>query len=393
MQITLRSISIALATAVAFVCIGCGGSVSPSSSQSVVITVQPVSQIVPISQTATFSVTATGTGPLSYQWSENGQAIAGATSASYTTPPIALVESGSTTVGTFQVTVRDASSSATSNNATLSAGPRSPKPGDLRYLQFEQVNLPGFMGTYGGASGNLGWVMYSIGNALGTPLWLGSNVTVSNVCEWHFSYYPLPPTMNNMAMYYQEGFLNYTTPAAYLQSVAAPYTVITSMDIQPQAYCQTIGVSWVESPQNAFDQRLEVISPAQIPAQVAQGGRASRIVTAASFDGSGNVYLLSYGWTGDTTTVYETQTYLVPPEQVRSMVTTLAANGYFISAFGGNDANGYILIGARVKGDTLPRATSINGVVAPNAGSAYFTPVVFLWEEYSGQESVFVWEQ
>jgi len=37
-------------------------------------------------QTASFSVAATGTAPLSYQWQKNGANIAGATSAGYTTP-------------------------------------------------------------------------------------------------------------------------------------------------------------------------------------------------------------------------------------------------------------------------------------------------------------------
>ena len=50
------------------------------------ITTQPASQTVTAGQTATFTVTATGTAPLSYQWQKNGAAISGATSSSYTTP-------------------------------------------------------------------------------------------------------------------------------------------------------------------------------------------------------------------------------------------------------------------------------------------------------------------
>jgi hypothetical protein len=61
---------------------GCGSGPTTPPSQAVLITVQPLSQIVPVGQTATFTVTATGTAPLSYQWSENGSAIPGATSAS-----------------------------------------------------------------------------------------------------------------------------------------------------------------------------------------------------------------------------------------------------------------------------------------------------------------------
>src|SRR5213075_1422776 len=50
------------------------------------ITTQPVSQTVTAGQTATFTVVAAGTAPLSYQWQKNGANISGATSASYVTP-------------------------------------------------------------------------------------------------------------------------------------------------------------------------------------------------------------------------------------------------------------------------------------------------------------------
>src|SRR5437773_12402091 len=60
------------------------------------ITTQPVNQTVTASQAATFSVTATGTAPLSYQWQKNGANIAGATSCSYTTPANTTADSGST---------------------------------------------------------------------------------------------------------------------------------------------------------------------------------------------------------------------------------------------------------------------------------------------------------
>ena len=43
------------------------------------ITTQPVNQTVTAGQTATFTVVAGGTAPLSYQWQKNGVNIAGAT--------------------------------------------------------------------------------------------------------------------------------------------------------------------------------------------------------------------------------------------------------------------------------------------------------------------------
>ncbi len=79
------------------------------------ITTQPASQSVKTGQTATFSVTASGTAPLSYQWQKNGVAIGGATSASYTTPATTAADNGVQ----FIVVVTNSVGSATSKPATL----------------------------------------------------------------------------------------------------------------------------------------------------------------------------------------------------------------------------------------------------------------------------------
>src|SRR5213075_3287362 len=79
------------------------------------ITTQPANQSVTAGQTATFTVTATGTAPLSYQWQKKGTAIAGATASSYTTPPTTSSDNGSQ----FTVVVSNTAGSVTSNAATL----------------------------------------------------------------------------------------------------------------------------------------------------------------------------------------------------------------------------------------------------------------------------------
>ncbi|MGB6429297.1 MAG: immunoglobulin domain-containing protein, partial [Candidatus Acidiferrales bacterium] len=60
------------------------------------ITSNPGNQAVTAGQTAAFSVSATGTAPLSYQWKMNGAAISGATSASYTVAATSTANSGET---------------------------------------------------------------------------------------------------------------------------------------------------------------------------------------------------------------------------------------------------------------------------------------------------------
>src|SRR5258705_6077154 len=76
---------------------------------------QPVSQTVTAGQTATFTVVANGTAPLSYQWQRNGSTIGGATAASYATPATTTADNGST----FSVVVTNSKGSLTSSAATL----------------------------------------------------------------------------------------------------------------------------------------------------------------------------------------------------------------------------------------------------------------------------------
>src|SRR5262249_38347764 len=60
------------------------------------IITQPASQTVTAGEEATFTVSATGSPTLTYQWQKNHVNIAGATSASYTTPVTATSDSGET---------------------------------------------------------------------------------------------------------------------------------------------------------------------------------------------------------------------------------------------------------------------------------------------------------
>ena len=79
------------------------------------ITMQPANQTVTVGQAATFSVTASGTAPLSYQWRKNTVNIGAATAASYTTPATSTADSGAK----FDVVVSNTVSSVTSSQATL----------------------------------------------------------------------------------------------------------------------------------------------------------------------------------------------------------------------------------------------------------------------------------
>ncbi len=78
------------------------------------ITAQPASQTVNAGQNVSFSVTASGSSPLSYQWLKNGAALGSATNA---TLNLAAVTASS--AGNYSVTVSNSAGAVTSATATL----------------------------------------------------------------------------------------------------------------------------------------------------------------------------------------------------------------------------------------------------------------------------------
>ena len=358
----------------------CGGRSSPAvQSGNVVIFEQPVSVAVPIGRAATFTAAAETTPsqvpvyPVAYQWSKNGVAIPGATASSYTTPTITLADNRTQ----YMVTASSGSNSVNSAVATLTAGARAPAIGDVRYLLLQQVTASGWP-TAGGV-GVFADEPEEDFNALGTPLPVGKPG-----CGWQYSYNFLPASMDGrFDMYYQEG--GNLPWSSYLNSLDAGNIVISSMDLEPA--CQDgIVVAYVGVQAAGFDYQLDEVPSSQVGATIANYGSESRIVTAVTYDSSANEWvLISYGWQGDRTTLYNSQAVFIPggtdaqlSTQTASEAQTLASQGYFISAFGGDPTDGYLMVGMQVQGDTLPRPIMVDTSTVPaNADNAYWTPVVW----------------
>ena len=95
----------------------CGGGLTlgVAGTQSPNITSQPASQFVETGKSATFSVAATGSATLIYQWKKNGSNIDGATSSSYTTPATSSADNGAR----YSVSVSNSTGSVTSGEASL----------------------------------------------------------------------------------------------------------------------------------------------------------------------------------------------------------------------------------------------------------------------------------
>jgi hypothetical protein len=162
-SLTTRLCRSAMAACVALLA-GCGSGdapppaeVAPSPTPTTVAAIaptilqQPTSVTTMPGQSASFSVTATGTMPLNYQWQRGGVAITGATSSTYTLASTALTDSGST----FRVVVSNVAGSATSDNAPLTVSPASPVL-SIAPQPMSQSVLAGAMVTFtvGGACSN-----------------------------------------------------------------------------------------------------------------------------------------------------------------------------------------------------------------------------------------------
>lgn len=85
-----------------------------STNDSPLITSHPVNLTTSEQRPATFSVSASGANPLSYQWLKNGAVINGATGVSYTIPMVVAGDAGG-----YSVKVTNSFGSVTSNSATL----------------------------------------------------------------------------------------------------------------------------------------------------------------------------------------------------------------------------------------------------------------------------------
>ena len=93
--------------------------ISTFAAASPALTTQPAAQSIDVGQSATFSVTASGSPTLTYQWLKNGAVVAGANSASLTTGIAAQADDGTI----YSVTLTNPVGTVTSAAARLTVNP------------------------------------------------------------------------------------------------------------------------------------------------------------------------------------------------------------------------------------------------------------------------------
>ncbi len=332
---------------------------TPSPAIAPAITTQPASVTVPIGLQYTLTVSASGS-PLNYQWALNGAPIAGATGTAYTIPTVSLADSGAL----YTVTVSNSAGTVKSQPAILTAGARAPKNGDLRFQQVDSANtVNGYVTGLLAPSDLPGRGSEVSSYAVGFLFNTFDSCSPVFGCVLFFTTFAQPAGAVPLAVgYVSDTFSNFQAtlstgvrPGGSLGGgpLNAVNTVVTSLQLD--AADQIFGLSYTQTSQSGgFDLAQHTISPSLLPAAATQEGNSSRVITAISYNGSQITYF-SYGWQQDTTTAYDTLTATATPATVGSVTSALAAQGYIITAFGGDATNGIVLVGTRVHGDNLPR--------------------------------------
>src|SRR2546429_123265 len=221
--------SLCLLCAIAFVNPGCPGKLAAKNNPPPVmpsIATQPTNQTVTIGQTATFMVVAAGTAPLSYQWQENGTAISGATSASYTTAATSSSDNGAK----FQVVVSNSAGSVTSNAVTLMVNAAAAAP-SITTQPVNQTVTVGQAATF---------TVVATGTAPLSYQWQKNGTAISGATSASYTT-PATPSADTRAKF----VVVVSNPAGSVTSNAATLTVngaATAPSITTQPASQTVTV-------------------------------------------------------------------------------------------------------------------------------------------------------
>ncbi len=195
-----------------------GSNVFYTVAETPQITTQPVSQTVLAGSNVTFTVSATGADPLSYQWRFNGASIAGATNGSYV-----CFNAQPTNAGNYSVVITNVGASVTSSNAALTVNV---PPSISQQPTNQTVN----QGT------NVSFAVTASGT---TPLAYQWRLNGTNVVGATNTVYTCSNVQPNNAGYYT---VLVTNVAGSVTSANALLTIIGSPSITTQPSSQAVNV-------------------------------------------------------------------------------------------------------------------------------------------------------
>ena len=288
-----------LAGSLGLTLVGCGGdshssdpaAVATPAATAPTITTQPASLSVATGTTATFTVVATGSGTLTYQWQTNGTNISGATAASYTTPATTAQDSGSR----YQVIVNNSAGSITSNAAILTV--TGAAPGSQSCAAAPSASA-GLVATTSAGSVSLSWVAATV----------SVNCTVSSYSVYRGTTSGFTPSAGNL-------LAANITKTSYTDPTPAPstyYYVVEALDAfgtSPASNQATATVSGATSPPSLptsdtpnFGPNVQIFDPsvpaATIQAAVDSAFKSELLSATAQFGNQRFVFLFKPGTYG-----------------------------------------------------------------------------------------------
>lgn len=318
----------------------------------VAIVTPPAAQTAAVGGTASFSVVASGSGPLTYQWQKDGVAIATATTSTLNLPNLTA-----SAAGTYRVTVANATSTVTSAGATLTVSSTRGIAGT-------------YLGSFGGNGGSIALLIRSdrtgvlLGFASGARLALLSREIVVDA-SGRFSAVqpdPRPAATSNSGgtppIAAHEGEFHFEGAIAVDGSVAGTVSGLNlSFTVPgPAAAGATAGVA-------GFYQAGAVGGSAQSYAMVTPAGQALVVnVTGVTADG-GVGTVTAAGSLAVTTAANATVSGVLLAESATLSTTVTSAAGTQIYAGANNDARGDIekLINISTRSQT---GTTANTLIA-----------------------------
>jgi hypothetical protein len=239
----------------------------------------------------------------------------------------------------------------------------SPTAAPIDY-RFQEVDAPTTIGGYMNAynSGVYGGIGITAGQNSGTPITIGDDCentgTISPLdCAYFFSTFDLPSNVSGDFSSYLSSN-SFSDLPSDLQSLTRSDTVITSVDLEP-AY-NTFGISSIRTTQaGSFGLNQLTASPENLASEVTAEGASGRVVTALSFN-SGSIDVFSYSWSlAPAGATYDTSVMSAKLATIPSAASSLASSGYFITAVGGDPADGFFLVGTKPHGSTASHAVQI----------------------------------